>query len=241
MFFLLIILLGVCALAAWWWLPKLAVERFRHEIPDAKTRADVEDNFRKTIGQLIGGAAVILAAGLAYIQTQQTLSEQHSQARDTVTSQMISKAFELLGEKEDRVKRIGGVYALEGVMNTSDQYYQTGLDLLCAFVRLSTENSTNVGPPAAEVQAALTVIKRRTKSGGQIMLAEAHIPRANLYEANLMSANMNGIILDNAVLDGANLSGGAELINAHLSQLNVRRPSELRQPARCQPARCQTV
>jgi hypothetical protein len=33
---------------------------------DAKARADVEDNFRKTSGQLIGGAAVLVGAGLAY-------------------------------------------------------------------------------------------------------------------------------------------------------------------------------
>jgi hypothetical protein len=43
------------ALAVWWWLPQWQVERLRREIPDAKARADVEDNFRKSIGQLIGG------------------------------------------------------------------------------------------------------------------------------------------------------------------------------------------
>jgi hypothetical protein len=40
-------------------------------IRDAKARADVEDNFRKTMGQLLGGAAVLLGAGFAYLQFQQ--------------------------------------------------------------------------------------------------------------------------------------------------------------------------
>ena len=65
----------------------------RLEIPDPKARADVEDNFRKTIGQLLGGAAVLIGAGFAYYQTQLT-----SQAsRDQVISQQVSKGFEQLG------------------------------------------------------------------------------------------------------------------------------------------------
>jgi len=56
----------------WWRLPKRQVERLRLTIRDPKARADVEDNFRKTIGQLLGGAAVLVGAGFAYLQfTQQ--------------------------------------------------------------------------------------------------------------------------------------------------------------------------
>ena len=39
----------------WWRLPKRQVNRLSLKIRDAKARADVEDNFRKTIGQLLGG------------------------------------------------------------------------------------------------------------------------------------------------------------------------------------------
>jgi len=44
----------VVATALWWWLPKWEVNRLRLQIHDAKARADVEDNFRKTIGHLLG-------------------------------------------------------------------------------------------------------------------------------------------------------------------------------------------
>jgi hypothetical protein len=53
---------AVVALGAWWlwWrLPKRQVDRLRLTIRDPKARADVEDNFRKTIGQLLGGAACV--------------------------------------------------------------------------------------------------------------------------------------------------------------------------------------
>jgi hypothetical protein len=34
--------------------------------------------------------------------------------------------------------QLGGSYALEGVMNTSEQYHQPVLEALCAFVRDGT-------------------------------------------------------------------------------------------------------
>ena len=61
---------AVVAPAAWWlwWrLPKRQVDRSRLTIRDPRAR-DVEDNFRKTIGQLLGGAAVLIDAALAYLQ-----------------------------------------------------------------------------------------------------------------------------------------------------------------------------
>src|SRR3954452_5997260 len=61
-------LLGALVWLLWWRLPKQQAERLRSTLPDTKARADVEDNFRKTIGQLLGGAAVLLGAGFAYLQ-----------------------------------------------------------------------------------------------------------------------------------------------------------------------------
>jgi hypothetical protein len=58
----------------WWRLPKRHVDRLRLTIRDPRARADVEDNFRKTITQLFGGivvlfggAAALVGAGLASV------------------------------------------------------------------------------------------------------------------------------------------------------------------------------
>ena len=65
-----IVVLAAVALWAVWWLwwrlPQRQISRLRLRIRDPKARADVEDNYRKTIGQLLGGAAVLIGAGLAY-------------------------------------------------------------------------------------------------------------------------------------------------------------------------------
>src|SRR4051794_6724968 len=135
----------------WWQLPKRQAERLRMTIRDAKARADVEDNFRKTMGQLLGGAAVLIGAVLAYVQyTQQRetareqlqttidqFTEQQKTARDQINKQQkassdllisnqVAKGFELLGhkDKDEITLRLGGIYALEGVMKTSEQYHK---------------------------------------------------------------------------------------------------------------------
>jgi hypothetical protein len=57
----------------WWRLPKRQVDRLA--LPTTKESADVEDNFRKTVVQTIGAAAVLIGAGFAlfqFLQQQQT-------------------------------------------------------------------------------------------------------------------------------------------------------------------------
>jgi hypothetical protein len=56
----------IAALAFWWWWPRWQVNRVTLEIRDPKARADIEDKFRKTVGQLLGGAALLFGAWLAF-------------------------------------------------------------------------------------------------------------------------------------------------------------------------------
>jgi uncharacterized protein YjbI with pentapeptide repeats len=214
----------IVALAAWWWIPKLQVRNLQPQVTNPKEKADVEDNFRKSIGQLVGGAAILIGAWLAYDQTQATLQSskasllaQDEESKRAVVSQQVSKGFELLSEKDNPIKVLGGIYALEGVMNTSEQYHESVLDTLCAFVRVSTETSTGKGPSATAVQAALNVIKRRKPGPGKLVLSGAHIPKAVLDDTDLNGADLNGIDLSNAHAYGIVLTDGATLTDANLS------------------------
>jgi hypothetical protein len=132
----------------WWRLPKQQVARLSLKIRDPKARADVEDNFRKTIGQALGGFAVLVGAGFGlfqFLQQQKTASEQQRiateqfaqqqktaydqasaqqrTAQDLLISNQVAKGFEQLGSGQMMV-RLGGIYALEGVLNSSTQYYK---------------------------------------------------------------------------------------------------------------------
>jgi uncharacterized protein YjbI with pentapeptide repeats len=208
----------------WWWLPKRQVARPSRTIRDPKARADTEDNFGKTVGTALGGAAALIGAVVAYLQ----FTQQQQASHDLLISNQVSKGFEQLAGKE-MAMRLGGIYGLEGVMNTSDQCYQPVVEALCSFVRESTtrrqvtlttllealfapprwhRGERQYKPtPATDVQAALTVIGRRKEELrlGYLNLAGAKIPGADLNRANLFNANLNDVILSGANLHGANL------------------------------------
>jgi hypothetical protein len=239
---------GLVAVAAllwfWWWrFPKRQADRLRLSVRDPKARADIEDNLRKTIGQLIGGTMVLIGAGLGAVIAYLQLSQQQQASRDLLISNQVAKGFEQLGS-DKVVVRLGGIYALEGVMKTSAEYHKPVLEALCAFVRDGTRTETGGGPLATEFQAALTVIGRNPAGTGLVNLANAHIPNArlpganltadlrgaNLSDANLISANLSGANLGDAGLTGANLTranltranlGGANLTDADLSDATV--------------------
>jgi hypothetical protein len=221
--------IAVVTLGAWWlwWrLPKQQANRLRLTIRDPKARADVEDNIRKTIGQLLGGAAVLIGAAFAYLQFQQQQQTSH----DTLISNQVSKGFEQLGG--DKVEqRLGGIYALEGVMNNSDQYQRPVLEALCAFVRDHAKaDRSSEGPPATDIQAALTVIGRRVVLLQKVPvlgllvspvdLRGAHLPKADLSGAKLKDADLRGADLCGASLKEASLYD-ADLSGADLSDANI--------------------
>jgi uncharacterized protein YjbI with pentapeptide repeats len=204
----------------WWRLPKRIVESQRLKIRDPKARADIEDNLRKTVGQALGGVFVLLGAGMAYLQ----FSQQQQASHDLLISNQVAKGFEQLASHET-VMRLGGIYALEGVMNTSDQYHQPVLEALCAFVRDGTIGMVINGKPTTDTQAALTVIARRGPGAGRVDLGSARIPKADLSGANLTGAQLLGANLTGAYLNYADLSGAylnyADLSGAYLNYADL--------------------
>jgi hypothetical protein len=82
-----IIIIGIAALALlwlWWQVPKWQLNSLKPKIPanNPKERADIEDNFRKTLSQTFGGAALLIGAGFAFFQfrEQQSQFEQQQEA-----------------------------------------------------------------------------------------------------------------------------------------------------------------
>ena len=69
------IVAGAALCAIWWWLPKLQMRGLTFD--NDKDRAATEDNFRKTVGQVIGGAAVLVGAVAAYLQFTQQQQASH--------------------------------------------------------------------------------------------------------------------------------------------------------------------
>jgi hypothetical protein len=241
----------------WWWIPKWQMRSITVE--DSKARADIEDNFRKTVGQALGGIAVLIGAGMAYYGTQQTLlvSDQQSRrslevsseqsrrsleasdkqaqlsleaSRALLISQQVSKGFEQLGS-DKTVVRLGGIYALEGVMNDSEAYHKPILEALCAFVRDGTKTHTGNDPPATDIQAVLIVLGRRKITRQEALgLIDIDLTAARIQKASLRGIQLPGVNLSNATLSGVELFAAdltearlfaADLSNARLMSANL--------------------
>lgn len=242
-------------LAVWWWLPRAQANRLRRTVRDPKARAELEDNFRKTIGQLGGGIAVLLGIAFAYSQTIQTLreAEKSRQATDTASrnlliSQQVSKGFDQLGSDKINI-RIGGVYALEGVMNVSADYHRPIMEALCAFVRQTSylEGPRNGGAQPEQSagndqrprQTSKLTGTKRPNSAGTRPDVEAAVTALGRRFRNFKEGilDLSGSRLQGAFLSGTDLSGGnltladlstADLTEANLSNSNLSRASLLK-------------
>ena len=186
--------------------------------------------------------------------TQKIAQENLKVAQEGQITERFTRAVDQLGDEKLQI-RLGGIYALERIANESEKDYWPIMEILTAYVRknssfkaggnksfmlLSMDIQTNETPDVDEVsldiQAILTVIKRRRfffNHGESINLdlQRAHLRGVDLKGANLKKANLRGADLERADLYGADLERadlygadlkGAELYGAILKEANLR-------------------
>jgi uncharacterized protein YjbI with pentapeptide repeats len=223
---------GLAILILLWGLPKWQAAR-----PDLtpQDRFTVENEARKTLAQIIGGAAVL--AGLyftwANLQiTQDTATKDQEIAREGQITDRFTKAITQLGEQgpEKLAVRLGGIYALERIARDSPKDHWPIMEVLTAYVRENSPRSPKPQqeapqvegeqlpqeqPPAmpqqlphqlaTDIQAVLTVVGRRSQT----------YEKGETHRLNLANTDLRGVHLEEAQLQGADLRG-AQLQGAHL-------------------------
>ncbi len=144
--------------------------------------------------------------------------------------------------------RLGAIYALERIARESLDFHWQIMEILCAYIRengrkpepipddvraaLSKGDNKShddwkaiafwedgLKPPRADVQAALTVIGRRSE---RQRAHECKDQRLDLRGAGLAMADLSGLRFDRGQFDGAHLEG-ARLIGAHLEGARLER------------------
>lgn len=193
------------------------------------------------LAALATGAAAVAAlifSGLSLGATNLQLKLNNAQLKLNEEGQLIDRynaAVTNLGSSSIDV-RLGGVYALQSIMQDSPPEEPTIIAVLCAFVRdhasIATAKlsqtpgrprSSMVSGTPADIQAALTVIMTRPHdhhakidldtyidlSGTDLagaQLRNAYFSYANLTHANLTGADLAGAYLKCALLTDANLT-----------------------------------
>jgi hypothetical protein len=186
-----------------------------------KARNDI----RATLLQALVGATLL--AGLYFTARTFQLN------REGQVTERFTRAIDQLGNDKLDV-RLGGIYALERLAQSSKPDHRAIMEVLMAFVReharwtrdLADESDAHESAegsgeeesgfreisPTLDVQTTLNVLGRRRREWDNQPL--------DLHGTDLRGADLRGAHLEGAYLEGAHLEG-ANLQNAHLERANL--------------------
>jgi uncharacterized protein YjbI with pentapeptide repeats len=232
--YVLIGLLILVVVLILWKVPKRQVLSLRERgTIEQKDLADLENKFRTTIVQLLGGAALL---GGLYFTWMTVVISQESQITERFTRAIEQlTAIDTNGNKIIEL-RVGAIYALERIARDSEKDYMPVMDVLTAYVRENSsrekdqlQNAEEVSlpcnatrdkesrlEPTADIRAILKVIALRLPR-----FAKGEKQALDLAQTNLQGADLAGAHLERANLAGANLQG-VNLTGAHLERANLR-------------------
>jgi|ERR1051326_1065197 uncharacterized protein YjbI with pentapeptide repeats len=128
------------------------------DLPNAKDRAEIQDSFRKSIAQALGGLALIATFAWTLTKDRETLN----QARIQQANQQYVEAAKLLKETAPQ-GRMAGVYALEQAARLQPEFRTTVIAILAGFLRAKGHSDPPASIPHREridpdAQAAISVL-----------------------------------------------------------------------------------
>ncbi|MFJ3164205.1 pentapeptide repeat-containing protein [Streptomyces kanasensis] len=195
------------------------------------TPADPWTRIQQAAGTLaaLGTLAVIIFTWLSI----QQVDNEHALTREGQVTDRYNAAVGNIGEDSLEV-RLGGIYALQRIMEDSPRDQPSIVNVLSTYIRnhakkpkRATEASGGK-EPTSDVQAALTALRGRDPhhdSTAQVDLRGAYLPGANLSGADLVLADLSDADLSGADLSKAKLSytnlTGANLFGADLSDTSL--------------------
>ena len=227
-----------------------------------KDRITLENTLFGTLVQTVGGLLLFITAYVSY-QNLKATQKNVVVAEEKQVTERFTQAINQLGSEKIEV-RLGGIYALERIAKDSAKDHWTIMEVLTAFVRerspalnlkksnpkqtlltdflpQSQPSEDSAHPKiATDVQAALTVIKRRDRKKEEphqrINLSQTYLSGtdlsgtyfsyANFRDTDLSGAKLKLVDLSSAFLENTNLNGakliGANLSSAYLNDADIR-------------------
>ncbi|WP_249998856.1 pentapeptide repeat-containing protein [Actinoplanes sp. M2I2] len=237
------------------------MERIRKQLRLSRTsrtrRLDSMDSRfdRWQSGTAIAGILSVLLVGIGLVLTndfnrdqlklqQRTAQEQQDLALKGQRADRFVQAVDQLGQEgEDKLGvRLGGIYALEALMNEFRADENVVIEVLCAFVRSHApyKKGGGIGDATQDVRSAVTVLGRRPDPDAHLALDFTNtmlgldrltVPDASFRGADLSIGDFSDAVLPRAdlreasfrysYLDGAELRG-ANLEDAYLYGTKLR-------------------
>jgi uncharacterized protein YjbI with pentapeptide repeats len=216
---------GVAGMALLWLIPMRQARTLSDE--DTLKRFDAENEARRTLAQVLGGALVLISL---YFSAKTLNVSQEGQITDRFV-----KGLDLLCKKDNIEARLGGVYSLARIANDSQRDHMPTMKILAASLRQMSKPAAYATEPPPDLQAILEVIVNRNLhnetaedqyidlrgiAASKIYLINGKFIRLNLLAADLSYATLNGSTFQDVFAQDANLKG-AWLKSATMTERKV--------------------
>ena len=225
---------ALVSLVAVWLLPRLQVRRWSAQGVVGKDLADVENDTRGTLVQLVGGVALLATFAATWMQIADARRASDRSLRVTEQGQVtdrLSRAVEELGSTTPSV-HIGGIYSLGSVSEDSPRERAPIAQILFAYLhendaRLAVDPlADSVGVraracayvwmiPADDVQAVMRVLSEFPSSQGfgdfrrlglaGLTLSRADFSGSQFSRSQLAGAKLQGIRFDGSIMQSVDL------------------------------------
>jgi uncharacterized protein YjbI with pentapeptide repeats len=214
-----VVLLLACVFASVLFFPALLVDRTLgpgQRLPPAE-RVKAENDVRTTLLQGVAGLLLLVGAIATWRQLRVS--------REGQITERFTKAIDQLDHAKALEVRLGAIYALERIARDSERDHWPIMEVLTAYVREHAawkEPEEEQFKPAPDIQAILSVLRRRARTLGReeyqtLDLTETDLRVAALARAHLEGAALSRAHLDDAVLFATHLER-AFLVEAHLAR-----------------------
>lgn len=162
--------------------PKIQTKKFRaNKNYDPLEVAKLENEYRKTMAQIIGGTVILV--GLYFTWQQITLTnKQLNISYEGQISERFTRAIDQLGSEKLEV-RVGGVYSLGQVGNFSKNDHLAVLQTLSSFVREHAKNKKLIPYKRPENTIIIDIKPGKKVYKGNLILKETPRLRADIYAA----------------------------------------------------------
>jgi hypothetical protein len=179
---------------------------------------------------LLGGLVVTVMTSIATREQSRATQDQVRLAEQGQYTDRFGKAVDQVGQPgpEKIDVRIGGIYALEHLVQNANSYQPTVMKVLTAFIRTHAKAEPfcprdKASKPPEDIQATLSVLARRDPrwdGPSGIDLTHTCLTGAQLFQANFRGVDLNYAVLYNADLAHAELSD-ARLFRADLREASL--------------------
>jgi hypothetical protein len=172
-------------------------------ITDSKDIADVENSYRSTLAQILGGLFLFTGVFLTWRNVKST--EKHVQLIEASQSgKRFAQALECLVNENMEI-RLAGIYDLVNIHSESTFYRKTIVEILAYFIRNKScvykEQAKNLG---LDVIVSFDFLKYNHSEVGNLDLSGSYLVGVDLYNGDFSFTDLSECTFDKADLSGTN-------------------------------------